>query len=99
MKYFDCLGHPCGKKSVLVITSNKEQLRESDSISTARLSASELARKSRPGLYQGMWRGLEAARQMVKHMAQLIFQMDKQPLLQQERKHEFKMEQGIGLER
>jgi hypothetical protein len=88
-----------GRKSVSVITSNKEQLRKSVSVSTARLSASELARKSRPGLSQGMWRGLDAARHMVKHVAQLIFQMDKQPQLQQERNHEFRMEQSFGLER
>jgi hypothetical protein len=58
----------CGRRNVSVINSSKEQLRESASISTARLSASELARKSHPGLYQGKWRGLDAARQMVKHM-------------------------------
>jgi hypothetical protein len=90
-----------GRKSIAVITSNKEQLRESVSISTARLSASELARKSRPGLYQGMWRGLEAARGIVKHLTQLIFRMDKQPKLQKERKHEFRMEPNLdrGIER
>ena len=85
-----------GRKSVSVITSNKEQLRESVSTSTARMSASELSRKSRPGLYQGMWRGLQAARRMVKQMTQLILQPDRHPLWKEER-HELRMEQSLDL--
>ena len=46
------------QKSVQVITSDKELLRESVARSTARQSASELARKARPGLHQGSYRGV-----------------------------------------
>jgi ATP-dependent exoDNAse (exonuclease V) alpha subunit len=58
-----------GKRSVQVITSDKEQLRESVARSTARKSASELARKARPGLHQGPWRGVSAARELANHAA------------------------------
>jgi len=58
-----------GKRSVQVITSDKEQLRESVGRSTARPSASELARKARPGLHQGSYRGVSAARDIAAHAA------------------------------
>src|SRR5438128_8927860 len=43
-----------GRERVLVITSDKQRLRESVARSTARQSASELARKVGAGLHQGM---------------------------------------------
>jgi predicted RNA-binding protein with PIN domain len=46
-----------GREQVLVITSDKERLRESVGNSMARLSASELVRKCGASLYQGMRRG------------------------------------------
>ena len=86
-----------GRKSVSVITSDKDQLRESVSISTARMSASELSRKSHPGLYQGMWRGLEAAREIVKQLTQLILRPDRHSRLWKEERHELRMEQSLDL--
>jgi hypothetical protein len=58
-----------GRQSVQVITSDKELLRESVARSAARQSASELARKARPGLHQGTYRGVAAARELAAHMA------------------------------
>src|SRR5436309_13114486 len=49
-----------GKERVTVITSDKELLRESVARSNTRQSASELARKQRPGLFQGAYRGVAA---------------------------------------
>jgi conjugative relaxase-like TrwC/TraI family protein len=45
-----------GREQILVITSDRERLRESIAQSTARKSASELARKQRIGLREGMHR-------------------------------------------
>lgn len=53
-----------GRKSVLVVTSDKELLRETVGWSSARQSASDLSRKGRPGLLQGQFRRLEAARRL-----------------------------------
>lgn len=68
-----------GKRSVQVITSDKEQLRESVARSTARQSATELARKARPGLHQGSYRGISAARELASHAAR-----EQRPTLQQQ---------------
>lgn len=59
-----------GRERVLVITSDKDRLRESVAKSTARLSASELVRKSGVRLYQGMRRGRDMARKFVMLAAQ-----------------------------
>jgi ATP-dependent exoDNAse (exonuclease V) alpha subunit len=58
-----------GRRSVQVITSDRELLRESVARSTARQSASELARRVRPGLHQGLYRGGAAARVLAAHVA------------------------------
>lgn len=58
-----------GRKNVMVFTGDKQSLRESIGCSTARQSASELARKSRHGVSLGMHRGLAAARRMVQRAA------------------------------
>jgi ATP-dependent exoDNAse (exonuclease V) alpha subunit len=63
-----------GRESVLVVTSDKETLSESAGRSNARQSASELSRKSRPGLHQGVHRGLEAARNLAHRAAQAVRQ-------------------------
>jgi len=55
-----------GRESLAVITSDKERLRETIGISTARQSASELVRKLRPGLHQGINRGMKAARRLAE---------------------------------
>jgi conjugative relaxase-like TrwC/TraI family protein len=56
-----------GRETVQVITSDKELLRDSVGRSAARQSASELARKVRPGLHQGLYRGLAAARDLASY--------------------------------
>jgi len=58
-----------GRESLVVITSDKARLRETIGKSTERQSASELARKLRPGLHQGIRRGMEAARRLVEWAA------------------------------
>jgi conjugative relaxase-like TrwC/TraI family protein len=67
-----------GWRSVQVITSDRELLRDSVARSTARQSASELARKARPGLHQGSYRGVSGARALAAHTAR-----DERPSLQQ----------------
>ncbi len=64
-----------GRRSVQVFTGDKRLLRESVACSAARKSASELARKTDPGLSQGIHRGLEAARRMVRRAAQYVFSL------------------------
>jgi conjugative relaxase-like TrwC/TraI family protein len=61
-----------GREKVLVITSDKQTLSESVGRSNARQSASELARKTRPGLYQGLHRGFQAACNLVLWAAQYV---------------------------
>jgi conjugative relaxase-like TrwC/TraI family protein len=53
-----------GKKSAVIITSDKQLLRDAVGRSTARQSATELARKLRPGLHQEILRGMDAARRL-----------------------------------
>jgi ATP-dependent exoDNAse (exonuclease V) alpha subunit len=62
-----------GRDSVLVVTGEKEQLRDSVGRSGARLSAMELARRSRHGLHQGPHRGRIAGRELVSRAAQHEF--------------------------
>jgi hypothetical protein len=60
-----------GRERALVITSNKEQLLQSVGRSAARQSATELERRlRRPGLHQGICRGLAAARRLAMWAAQ-----------------------------
>jgi hypothetical protein len=89
-----------GRQSVQVITSDKELLRESVARSGARQSASELARKARPGLHQGSYRGLAAARELAAHMARHELppskQQERQRGLIREVRRERTRERGIG---
>ena len=66
-----------GRQSVIVITSDKGRLRETVAHSTARKSASELARRARPGLLAGEQRGLAAARALVRRAAQFVASLPK----------------------
>jgi len=78
-----------GRESVLVITSDKELLRDSVAQSNARQSASELVRKIRPGLHQGMNRGFAAACRIARWAAQHILRLDKPiALLKGDLRHE-----------
>ncbi len=61
-----------GREKVLVITSDKQTLSESVGRSNARQSASELARGARPGLYQGLDRGFQAACNLARWAAQYV---------------------------
>jgi conjugative relaxase-like TrwC/TraI family protein len=61
-----------GKEAIRIITSDKELLRESIGLSNSRQSASELERKSRPGLHQGMNRGIAMARILARRARQFI---------------------------
>lgn len=62
-----------GRTSAVVITSNKEALRESMGLSAARESATELVRKQRPGLHQGVHRGIAAARKLAAWAARQLW--------------------------
>jgi conjugative relaxase-like TrwC/TraI family protein len=55
-----------GREGIAVITGDRERLRESIGCPTARQSATELARRRRPGLHQGIRRGMEAARRLAQ---------------------------------
>jgi len=63
-----------GRESVMVITSDKALLKESVARSNARQSASELARSLQPVLRRGLYRGIEAARRLVRHAALYVHQ-------------------------
>jgi hypothetical protein len=66
-----------GRESLTILTSDRDELRESIARTGARQSASELARKAelepehrREGLQPGLARGLDAARHLAQHHAQ-----------------------------
>jgi conjugative relaxase-like TrwC/TraI family protein len=67
-----------GRESVLIVTSDKETLSESVGRSSARQSASELARRGRPGLSQGIHRGFQAACDLARWAAQHMRQWGNQ---------------------
>lgn len=56
-----------GRESVTVITSDVESLRETVASSTARRSATELARKALVRVERGVRRGIAAARELVRY--------------------------------
>ena len=90
-----------GKDRVAVITSDKKLLRESIARSNTRQSASELAQKARPGLLQGAYRGLAAARRLARHAAQYVLQIGRRQIFQQDLSHKPRMERAYdhGIER
>jgi ATP-dependent exoDNAse (exonuclease V) alpha subunit len=81
-----------GKERVVVITSDKEVLRESVARSDTRQSATELARKARPGLLQGAHRGLAAARILASRAARYVSQIGRRHTLQEDLRHEPRVE-------
>jgi ATP-dependent exoDNAse (exonuclease V) alpha subunit len=81
-----------GRESVEVITSDKEGLRETVARSTARQSASELARRARPGLHQGMNRGFEAACKLARQAAQYAWSTFQRHRSHEDLMHEPRME-------
>ena len=90
-----------GSEKVVVITSDKKLLRESVARSTARQSASELARRARPGLLQEAYRGLAAARKLASRAAQYVLQIGRPQTLQEDLSHESRIERAYdqGIER
>ena len=58
-----------GRQSVCIVTSDKEQLRDSVARSSARKSASELARKAQSVLQRGEQRGMSLARRLARRAA------------------------------
>ncbi|MDM7996210.1 MAG: hypothetical protein QUT30_11080 [Acidobacteriota bacterium] len=77
-----------GRENVQIITSDKELLRESIGLSNARQSASELNRANRPGLHQGMNRGLALARSLARRATQFISQLGKPLALARDLPHQ-----------
>jgi conjugative relaxase-like TrwC/TraI family protein len=77
-----------GRESLQIVTSDKELLRESVGLSNARQSASELERRTRPGLHQGMNRGLALARSLARRAAQFISELGKPLALTRESFHQ-----------
>ncbi len=70
-----------GRDRVLIVTSDKERLRECIGQSTARKSASELSRQ-RPGLHQGMHRGRALTRQLIKRGTRVEALLEEQSVAQ-----------------
>jgi ATP-dependent exoDNAse (exonuclease V) alpha subunit len=81
-----------GRKSLQIITSDKELLRESLACSAARRSASELARKAMPEHPRGIHRGLAAARSLAMRAAQYVSSMIRRQTPQLTFKNEPRME-------
>ncbi len=81
-----------GRESLRIITSDKELLRESVGLSSARQSASELERRNRPGLHRGLKRGLALARCLARLAAQFIPQLGRPLGLTKELIHQPTME-------
>jgi hypothetical protein len=86
-----------GRESVLVVTSNKESLRDSVAQSTARQSASELARKAEPVDQRNIFRGLDGARELARRASRYVSHVFQRKSLRQDLT--IKPELKSGLER
>jgi ATP-dependent exoDNAse (exonuclease V) alpha subunit len=83
-----------GREGISVITSDKEALRESVACSTARKSATELARNVTGRLQRGIHRGMAAARDLVwraRHWALPAVEAEVQREPRMERRHEISL--------
>src|ERR1022692_996849 len=85
-----------GREIVDVITSDKERLRDTVARSTARKSASELARRAQPGLQRGPLRGLAAAMVLMRRAAQLVRAVPNRILRQEPGKERMRHEHGLS---
>ncbi|MGA2576493.1 MAG: AAA family ATPase [Bryobacteraceae bacterium] len=85
-----------GRERVDVITSDKERLRDTVAQSTARRSASELARRAQPGLQRGPLRGLAAAMVLMCRAAQFVSAVPKRVLRQAPGKERIRHEHGLS---
>jgi ATP-dependent exoDNAse (exonuclease V) alpha subunit len=94
-----------GRKSVLVVTSDKQSLRESVGCSSARQSASELARKAKSRKHRIVLRGFDLARELARQTAGFLASMlQRQIPLQNlskatELKHGRERQHGHGISR
>jgi hypothetical protein len=83
-----------GREGITVITSDKEALRESVGCSSARKSATELARKATGLLQRGIHRGMAAARDLVwraRHWVLPAVEAEIRREPRMERKHEISL--------
>ena len=85
-----------GRQSVQVITSDKESLRESVARSSARKSASELARKAGTVLMRSAHRGIMAARQLAMRFSTSQTESVPAEIYQQEIRREQRRERDFG---
>jgi len=83
-----------GRRSVVVITSDKDDLRESVARSAARKSASELARGAQVCRHRGQRRGLAAARELARRVARELVELPAKIL--QRARRERTHERGLG---
>ena len=83
-----------GRESITVITSDKDALRDSVGCSTARGSATELARNAAGKLRRGIHRGVAAARHLVwraRHWALPAMEAEIRRETRMERRHEISL--------
>jgi hypothetical protein len=85
-----------GWQSVQVITSDKESLRESVARSSARKSASELARKAGTVLIRSAHRGIMAARQLAMRLSIRETESVPTEIYQHEARREQRRERDFG---
>jgi conjugative relaxase-like TrwC/TraI family protein len=85
-----------GRQSVQVITSDKESLRESVARSSARKSASELARKAGSVLVRSAHRGIMAARQLAMRLSMRETESVPAEIYQHEIRREPRRERDFG---
>jgi len=85
-----------GRQSVQVITSDKESLRESAARSSARKSASELARKAGTVLMRSAHRGIIAARQLAMRLSMRETESAPAEIYQHEFRREQRRERDFG---
>jgi len=85
-----------GRERVEVITSDRERLRQTVARSTARKSASELARRAQPGMQHGPFRGLAAAILLMRRAAQFVSAVPKRVLQQAPGRKRMRHEHSLG---
>ena len=83
-----------GRRSVVVITGDRQALRESVGRSAARKSASELAREAQVCCHRGARRGLAAARNLARRLARELVELPGKVL--QRARRERSHERGLG---
>jgi D-arabinose 5-phosphate isomerase GutQ len=76
-----------GRQNVQVITSDKESLRESVARSSARKSASDLARKAGTVFVRAACRGVMAARQLAMRLSR----RETEPVVQAEMNYQYEI--------